>query len=345
MMHWEQRLIDPADLGFAGGSLSEGGLGKAVSRLIADQAGSWPGLGDGILAWRAVETRPLVVEGVEILLQYNPRRILSTSARVDESSIRERACFLCSANMPVEERGLAFGDGFAVVCNPFPVLENHLVIVSKDHVPQRLTGHIGTLLDLARSLGPDYVSLYNGPACGASAPDHLHFQAGSGKALAILKEASRLSLSIKTTKTPTALATMRSYGAGFIVLRGAVQAALEGRIAKIMLAIAEVSLSNDDEPMVNLIVRHDTQGWETILIPRAQHRPAAYFAEGDRKVMVSPAAIDLGGLLVVPRESDFLELDAPAVAAIYAETTFNVEKMDSLVQMITSPGELGELQS
>ena len=109
-------------------------------------------------------------------MRHIPHRLQSTTARVDAASIGARPCFLCLQNLPLEQRGVAVGDEWVALCNPFPILERHLTIVHRQHVPQRLAGRIGALLGLARAL-PGCFVIYNGPECGASAPDHLHFQA------------------------------------------------------------------------------------------------------------------------------------------------------------------------
>jgi len=112
-----------------------------------------------------------------VLAQFNPRRIVSTTAGVDSATIGQRPCFLCSENLPPEEKGIEFGEDFIVLCNPFPVLRDHLVITARRHIPQAIEGSFGALLDLSRELGAEWFTVYNGPKCGASAPDHLHFQA------------------------------------------------------------------------------------------------------------------------------------------------------------------------
>lgn len=329
-MPWDQRLINPVTLGFAGDPQADAGLSSAVDLLIAQQVASWAALAEGVNALQRVETRALSIEGTKVILQHNPGRIISTSARVDESSILERPCFLCSANMPDEERGLAFGSGFAVFCNPFPVLENHLVVVSKKHEPQRLAGSIETLLELARTLGPEYVALYNGPKCGASAPDHVHFQAGLAANLPVLKEIPEE----PTGDWIVSITATCAYCAGFLVVRGKVPARMVGAVEQMLQAIADISGSNEDEPLVNVIATHDVSGWRVIIFPRERHRPSAYYHQGANRIVVSPAAVDLAGLVVVPREADYIRLAPSDVASIFSEVTFGPERMEALANLV-----------
>ena len=146
-----------------------------VDRLLASQALAWPALARGLAGLRESKTRSERVFGRDVLLRHIPHRIKSTTAAVDAVSISQRKCFLCPGNLDPEEEGIPFEDGFTLYCNPFPILQRHLTIVHSDHTPQRISGQFAPFLKLARAL-PDSFVIYNGPACGASAPDHLHFQ-------------------------------------------------------------------------------------------------------------------------------------------------------------------------
>ncbi|MEP7272744.1 MAG: DUF4922 domain-containing protein [Acidobacteriota bacterium] len=319
-------MIQPGARGLSE-KIMDADLDELVDRLIEQQMVGWPELSEGISAWREVEVRKVRIEGMDVFLQHNPKRIVSTSAQVDEVSIQNRACFLCPSNMPPGEKGLAFGKRFVIVCNPFPVLAKHLVVVSREHVPQRLSGNLTELLSLAQSLGPGFVVIYNGPASGASAPDHLHFQAGVADELPILT----LLKQIGTREPETEVLGTRAYGVRFLSVRGLSCERLALRVEEVMRVLGEMHGRSDVEPMVNLLARFTGRGWQVIVIPRERHRPAAYFAEGDDRLIVSPAAIDLGGLMVVPRERDFTRLDASLVKAIYAEVTFSDERLDAVL--------------
>src|SRR5262249_674726 len=187
-MIWSTRLLSDTALAPYVTPSAETGLQARVAALLAQQHETWPMLRAGTVALAAAQYRSLQVNGSEVIAQYNPQRLVSTAAPVDATSIRARRCFLCAEHLPRQQGGLASAEHSVILSNPFPVLPNHLVIAARSHRPQAIAGSYGTLLDLAAALGETYWALYNGPACGASAPDHLHVQAGTRALLPILHE-------------------------------------------------------------------------------------------------------------------------------------------------------------
>ncbi|HJZ66878.1 MAG TPA: DUF4922 domain-containing protein, partial [Blastocatellia bacterium] len=183
-MTWKHKIISPQELrayqNDAGASLE-----ARIAALIDQQRGTWPLLREGYDAFAQVETKRIPVNESEVVVQHNPRRIRSTAASVEKTAIDNRRCFLCPENLPQQEKGIAYGDSLLILCNPFPILDRHLSIVHREHRPQQIEGNLDALLCLARDLGSSCFALYNGPECGASAPDHLHFQACSRDALPI----------------------------------------------------------------------------------------------------------------------------------------------------------------
>jgi len=175
-MNWEERLITAEELRVYQDDDADESLEAQVAALIDQQADTWPLLADGLAAFLDIETKRVPLDAAEIVVQYNPRRIRSTGAQVDRASVEQRRCFLCAANLPPEEKGIAYGEHLVILCNPFPVLDRHLSIVHRKHIPQQIEQNVETLLSLARDLGPSYFVLYNGPECGASAPDPAAYQ-------------------------------------------------------------------------------------------------------------------------------------------------------------------------
>jgi hypothetical protein len=155
------------------------GIAELSRALLEQQKETWELLRNGYRSLDTVRTREFVFEDALIRIQFNPGRMTSSSAKVDEKSIKERKCFLCVQHLPADQRGLAYGDGYVILCNPFPITPEHFTIPRLAHVPQRIEGALDVLLDLARDMSPLYSVFYNGPKCGASAPDHMHFQAGT----------------------------------------------------------------------------------------------------------------------------------------------------------------------
>ena len=281
------------------------GLVSDVDHLLADQIARWPLLTRGVEGLRASQTRVERVAGHDLYVRHIPHRIISTTAAVDAASIAKRPCFLCSSNLPKEEHGIPFDSEFAIYCNPFPILERHLTIVHVDHRPQRIAGSFQAMLRLAEAL-PDSFVLYNGPRCGASAPDHMHFQACSRELFPIERDA-------RDVVGPS----IPDYGRRVFVLRGRSIAPLADRLQVVMDILEQVTHS-DGEPMVNIAAYYDNEQWTSFVFPRGKHRPRAY-ETGERTV--SPATIDLCGVLVVPVEKDFVQIRGTEIESIFAEVT------------------------
>jgi hypothetical protein len=306
---WDDRLQGSvsADPGAAGARLP-----ALVAALIADQRRSWPLLREGYAAWAQGQARSVPVRATRVVLQHNPGRLRNTTADVAAAAAGARPCFLCPASLPPEERGIAFGDELVILCNPYPILDRHLSIAHRDHRPQRLEGWPAVMLALAESLGPEFFVLYNGPRCGASAPDHLHFQACARSLLPI---AAPLAQGCRVL-------TPEQCGRSVIALHAPNRQRL-GQWLEQALAGLPVP-DGHHEPMVNLICLAEPAGLSAYLFPRRKHRPDAFHAPGEERLVVSPGAIDMAGVLVVPERRDFERLDGPRVEALYDEVTLPV---------------------
>ncbi len=311
-MTWNERILEFG-----------GGFGDQVRALIDQQIRTWPMLGKAMRELAQAEYKSLSVFGVEMFAQFNPARIVSTGAKVDPQSISRRPCFLCLGSLPPEEMGISFGERFVVLCNPFPVLENHLVIASREHTPQQIAGNIPDMLDLARNLGDDWFVLYNGPRCGASAPDHFHFQACAKRRLPILGALDRWDGKSEETLS----------GMNVLVERKEDPAVIEAWINKVTRLLSDAT-SSAEEPMVNLVVSFATGAWTVVVYPRQKHRPACYDAEPDRQLLVSPAAIDLSGVLVVPHAEHFARITAANVESIFKEVLLDAERYAEVLKGI-----------
>src|SRR5687767_41153 len=164
---------------------------QEIEQLFREQTRAWPALAKGVEGLARAQTRPVRIDWFDVFIRHIPHRATSTTAAVDRESVLKRRCFLCSGNLDPEQQGIAFGTDFTIYCNPFPIVERHLTIVHREHGPQRIAGQFGNMLDLARALS-GYFVIYNGPECGASAPDHMHFQAGSRELFPIEKDTAGL---------------------------------------------------------------------------------------------------------------------------------------------------------
>jgi len=213
---------------------------------------------------------------------------------------------LCAENLDPEERGVPFGENYIIYCNPFPIVDRHLSVMHREHRVQRIAGETGTVLDLAAAL-PGYFVIYNGPECGASAPDHLHFQAGIAT-FPIFEETERFRD-----------IAVRNYGRNVFLFRDADRSRLVDRLDRTIELLSEVT-GKRPEPMLNIAAFHRDTAWTVFVFPRSKHRPSAYH---NGEFTISPGTIDLCGLVVAPFEKDFAKLSASDIDLIYREVTLS----------------------
>lgn len=302
---------------------------QKVRDLFDDQLAEWSLARDNYRLLDNVRVRKIAFDGYEIDIQFNPGRIISSAARVDSRSIEARPCFLCEKNRPPQQRGIPFGEDYLILINPFPIFRRHLTIVSEKHTPQRIAGSFGTMLSLAEAL-PEYVIFYNGPQCGASAPDHLHFQAGNRGFLPVERDAENPLLCRETEAVSGAgLCLWRGYGRGMMTLKGKDREAVIAAFQKFYERFA-LTQPERPEPMLNIIAYHASGTWTIHIIPRRIHRPACYFSEGEERILLSPASVDIGGVFITPREEDFNKMNASDISTILKEVCLSEEEVSSL---------------
>ena len=279
----------------------------------------------------AVQVRAFELDGSTVRVQFNPGRMRSSSAKVDAKSISERPCFLCIDNLLDGQRGVAYGDEYLMLVNPFPIFPEHFTIPSIMHTPQRIDAALVALLDLGRDLSPRYTVFYNGPRCGASAPDHLHFQAGTTGFMPLdrefpgLRETHGEALGSFDGVRVTA---MERIPCRCVVLEADDRDALAGQCARLLAILGELA-GGEEEPMVNIIALYDER-WRVVVIPRARHRPSCYMAEGEEGILLSPASVDLCGVCITPREEDFRKIGREQIAAIFDEVCLSGDDMREL---------------
>jgi Domain of unknown function (DUF4922) len=291
-----------------------------LEELFKRQARAWPQLAKGIEGLARATTRPVRIDWFDVFIRHIPHRVASTTASVDRESVAKRPCFLCAQNLPPEEEGLQFNEDFTIYCNPFPIVDRHLTIAHREHDAQRIANQFGNMLHLAAAL-PGYFVIYNGPECGASAPDHMHFQAGSRVLFPIEKDTAGL----------TAL-TIPNYGRNVFVFRARDRSALIDRMDRAIALLAELT-GKRPEPLVNIAVFHERGEWVAYLFPRGKHRPEV-FRTGE--LTVSPASIDLCGIFVVPLAHDFEIITGDAIAAIFREVTLPDEQFQQVAARLES---------
>jgi len=278
---------------------------EQVAQLIKDQYNSWPLMTRNYNDLDKIRIKKLEFSDFYLKIQFNPARIRSSAAKVDKTSIENRACFLCSKNRPIEQNTIQFEDDFLILVNPFPIFPQHLTITHKDHVPQLIKGNFGSMLKLANAL-PDFTLFYNGPRCGASAPDHFHFQAGNKNYMPIDYQIDNLKSIYGKLQLDgnCKVWKINDLVRKFILIESDYSQEIEMVFEQIYEKLFQLKPSAD-EPDLNLLCSYGPSGWRVLIFPRGGHRPWQFYAEGDENVLFSPASVDLGALLIVPLEKDF----------------------------------------
>ena len=310
-------------------------LGKAdimedssISRFFNRQLEVWADARHRFRDLKHVETRQL---SDQLKLQWNPARIVSTGAKIDEKTLGERPCFLCDKNRPKEQMSKQIDEKFHLLVNPFPILPVHFTIPARKHQPQLIYKNYGEMHRFI-SLHSDLMVFYNGPKCGASAPDHLHFQAGTNGILPLQTNWQRLSRNLTdiiSLNDEEKISVVRDFIVpAFVIISKSAESdeALFRRLYKAM-----PQRGDETEPMMNIISWRKGEEFISVVIPREKHRPEAYFAEGDAQFVVSPGALDMSGLIITPREEDFRKLTEEKALSLLQECGVSEEKMNAII--------------
>lgn len=309
-------------------------LQEQADRLLEEQKQEWTLLGSNWDLLKGVRVRTFQFEGYTIRIQFNPKRIRSSAARVDRASIEKRSCFLCSRNRPSEQKSVLFGEKYEILCNPYPIFREHYTIATKRHTPQIIQPEFSAYLDLSRELHR-LVVFYNAPACGASAPDHMHFQAGNRGLMPIEGEIAELGEKYGRELVSNGKLKINAIADGlrrFFFLESSSKELLEHAFSLIFDFVAAYQGA---EPMINLLCYYH-KGWQLYLFPREKHRPWQYFEKGEGNILLSPAAVDLGGTLITPLEKDFNSLSKEDIADIFGQVTCSEEHFRAISDMIES---------
>lgn len=309
-------------------------LQERVKELFASQLEQWPTARRNFDDLDSVRIAEVRFSGCRMPVTFNAGRIRSTAAKVDKKTIAERRCFLCADNRPAEQEGIDFAGRYTILVNPFPIFRHHLTIPDRSHTDQAMTAdRMGDMLDLAREL-PEWSIFYNGPKCGASAPDHFHFQAGDRGYMPVEAEAAAADVILSQDGRRT-IKTIDDYIRRAVVIESADRGAAVETVIAVMKAAGEVVV-REPEPMVNIIALWDEERWRIVVFPRREHRPSQFFAEGDGQIVFSPGAVDFGGVLILPREQDFERLshEPQTIADMFAQLTFTDEQFEELKRKI-----------
>ena len=296
--------------------------------LLEEQKKSWPKLAYAYRELAQVRKRSVICGGYKVYLQFNPQRAVSSGAAVDAESIKSRPCFLCQDNLPGEQKGILYRNQYLILCNPAPIFDKHFTIVNLRHRPQTIDGDLIWLMNLAQDLAPDFAIFYNGPACGASAPDHLHFQMVPANALPFLNELKELPSVKEISSVRYCLG--EDFDRSVLVLESKNAKALTEQLLN-LLKIAQKILATNDEPLVNVICAYTENYWRLVIFLRQKHRPDAYFAEGENRIFISPGAVDMAGVIITPHLNDYNRLDCNTIRGIYREVSLPEDIMNIIM--------------
>ena len=302
---------------------------KAIEKLISRQMRDWDLAGANYAALASASTRSLQLGESTITLQFNPERRRSSAAALDKKSLARRKCFLCTENQPAKQKAVLWGDHFKIQVNPYPIFKRHLTIADLHHEPQRFAGRVGDMLQIAKAL-PDFVVFYNGPMCGASAPDHAHFQAGAKGEMPLPDEMNHATTHLLADGDEGFIGFVDSLGRNLFTIETSTQRAAE-RYAMRLLDLLPVP-EGASEPMINALCWWDTtqRSWRLVIFPRRKHRPACY-GEGEGRLLLSPGAVDMGGLWAVPERKDFDALMPETIQALYDELCMTRNELEPVI--------------
>ncbi len=305
-------------------------LQDKVNELLVSQIKDWELAAknyQGIIHTQRKQVK--IKNGADVVIQFNPERIYSSSAKVDDKSISERPCFLCSSHLPKQQQWVTYGKDYIVLVNPFPIFPRHLTIPHRSHTKQRIKRYFPDMLQLTRELD-EYTVFYNGPRCGASAPDHFHFQAGNKGFMPVEHQFESHAKTLIQEEQIYKIWSMNDYLRYCIVLEGSDAHAINQWFQKIFESLQTIN-SSDDEPMMNLLASWHTNQWRVFIFPRKLHRPRQFFDKGDDQILLSPASVDMGGVLIIPRKEDQVKLNKNNITDIYQQVTLDKTDFDKLI--------------
>ena len=301
---------------------------SSISRFFNRQLEMWEDARHRFRDLKHVEVRQL---SDQLKVQFNPARIVSTGAKIDKHTLGERPCFLCERNRPKEQMTKQIDDHFQLLVNPFPILPVHFTIPATKHQPQSIYRHYGEMHRLL-SLHSELMVFYNGPKCGASAPDHLHFQAGTSGVLPLQTNWQRLSRNLTdviSLNDEEKISVLRDFLVPAFVIISKSEDSDEELFHRLYRSMP--MRGDESEPMMNIIAWRKGDEFISVVIPREKHRPDAYFAEGEDQMMVSPGALDMAGLIITPREEDFSKINLDKATDLLRECGISAEKMEAIV--------------
>ena len=309
---------------------------SSLQRFFNRQLEKWEAARQRYHDLRSAKTRELVVGAYSIQVQWNPARMVSTGAQIDQKTIAERPCFLCEKNRPKEQIKKEIDGQYELLVNPFPILQQHFTIPSLKHQPQRILDSYGEIHKLLEEF-PEMMVFYNGPQCGASAPDHAHFQAGTSGLLPLQTSWQRLSRNLTklvSLNDDEDISLIDDYPCAALLIRSRSQYGDEQLFRRLYEALP----ATDPEPMMNIVAWRCNDDFLSVVFPRTKHRPDCYYKEGNEQFVISPGALDMAGIIITPRQEDYERLTPEMALGILNEISLKGEALQQLLDTLKSQG-------
>lgn len=297
-------------------------LNEQAKTLVEQQKFTWEIAFKNFDALNRVEIKTFDFGHFKIIAQFNPERIRSSAAKTDAKSIAARPCFLCLQNLPEQQKGLIFQEKYLILANPFPIFPVHLTISLKHHLPQFIKSYFPDMLELSKNL-PDFTVFYNGPNTGASAPDHFHFQAAIKGFMPFERELELLEQNYSVVlfqEKYTRVFAVKNYLRNFVAI---ISSDLNSVIKQFEEIYQKLDAGKFSEPPLNILCNYEKGQWKVLVFPREKQRPSHFYQSGEKQLITGPAAVELGGILVLPRREDFNKISKNEVAEIYNEVAMN----------------------
>ena len=322
---------------------------SSLDRFFDRQLRLWPETRERYRELSHVETRELNVGTSTFEVQFNPARIRSTGATITKEAVAARPCFLCRKNRPQEQLTKVQNVDYELLVNPYPILPMHFTIPARRHHTQQIRGMYGEMIQLLNHY-PELMVFYNGPLCGASAPDHAHLQAGTSGILPLQKEWQRLSRNLTEVARrgdDATLSVIEDYPCSALVIRARNRRGSERMFATLYHALPK--MSDQSEPMMNIVAWHVDEEFISVVFPRKKHRPDCYYKTVDEQYLVSPGALDMAGYLITPRHEDYERITPEVAEDILKECALSADELETLKERLAKtvinvkrPSSMGE---
>ncbi len=304
----------------------------ALKELYLSQIKEWPALAKGTNDLSAIKRRMINLDGQSLIIQFNPARIASVAAKVDSASIKARPCFLCAENLPTEQAGIIVGFNTVALANPMPIFKEHFTLTHPEHSVQDIAEKTSEFLEIAQELGPQYAVFFNGAKAGASAPDHYHLQSCPGDSFPLTNALKNKALKTESIaiKDGVQIQTIEFCLNKYLLLSSRDKKNLSSLLEKTITVISKHHQGGRD--LINILAIYSDSAWHIVVMPREKHRSSCFFAEEPNKIMISPATVEMAGVIVTARESDFENIGPEDLRAIYDEVTLNDTAFDGIVR-------------